>query len=110
MLENVGVVFSLFAHHGGAYLTESYAVAPTFAMEAETLRNAIGIDIKWLNVETAAQQVGVAEGAADFEFFADDILCLGANDTQSIDATALSSGERFELLYLSEVDAETLLE
>ena len=84
MEEDLLVVIALLTHDGSAYLAETDAMPPAFALETETSGGL-------LDIEGGAIEMGFAQGSANLEFLADGEGLLGSHNLELPDATTLAS-------------------
>ncbi len=88
--ENLVVGISAVAHHGGSDLAQPHSMSPSGAGEAEAGGHALGVQVETVHHEGRAVEMGLGEGAADFQFLANRERGLHALNAQAGDSAALA--------------------
>ena len=84
MEEDLLVVIALLTHDGSAYLAETDAMPPAFALETETSGGL-------LDIEGGAIEMSLAQGSANLKFLTDSKGLLCADNLQLPYSSALST-------------------
>ena len=98
MEEYLIVYGSLLAHHGGSYLAQSHAMAPTGTVEDEARGQAVRRALR-LDNEGGTEKVGGAECTAYLQFLANDkcaFLTLYPQTADAPTAPTLQGNEGFD--------------
>ena len=100
MQQDVVVIESLFAHDGGTYLAQAYAVSPSGSGQLEPYGRSVGV-FAFIDHKSRTEQVGGREGTPYLQFLADNQRLFRTYDFQFADASRLSPLYGDEVEYLS---------
>ena len=98
MRQDIPVGITLFAHDGGTYLAQAYAVPPSGSVQGES-------GCGFFHHEGGTVQVGVRKGFPDFQFFSYHDGFFAACDFESYNAPGNSAFQGFEVKDFAYIDA-----
>ena len=111
MLQYVFIADAFVGHHGRADLAQAYAVPPPCPVEREGGGDGIcgcAFGKRATHDEGGTIQAFLAEGAADFQLFAERQTALAAHDAQQGDAAACAALQRLKVYDFAKIEVEPL--